>query len=116
MADRHSAYWQGPESERLQVEYRKLISGDSNKTPTRSRGARHSSHTTADYPVRLPTGRKLTETGKPMVDDFIIAKALRLVRSLSWKPRERRKDPKTTDITLKPISAVDRKETSRVDT
>ena len=38
------------------------------------------------------------------LDDFIIATALRLQRTLSRKPRERRKVPRTIEIALNPTS------------
>jgi hypothetical protein len=43
------------------------------------------------------------------VDDFIIATALGLQRSLSPKPRERRQVPRTAENTVKPIFAPGRK-------
>ena len=36
------------------------------------------------------------------LDDFIIATVLRLQRLLSWKPRERRKVPRTIEIGTNP--------------
>jgi len=34
-------------------------------------------------------------------EDFVIATALRLRRSLAWKPRERRRVPRTSSATVK---------------
>ena len=45
-----------------------------------------------------------------VVDDLIIATALRLQRSLARKPKERRKALRTPDIIRKPTFASERKQ------
>lgn len=41
------------------------------------------------------------------VDDFIISTLIRLRRALSWKPRERRRVPRTRDMAAKPTTESD---------